>query len=77
MEEYRKNEYRKEVLDKLNELWSKFPQWRLSQLIVNAINIEHDIYYSDMTDLEHDIFLIEDNELIKKIEELSDAVLTS
>ena len=51
-----------EVCSELARIWSKVPDWRLSQLITNAFVI----YYNRHG---HDAFYVEDDDFIKFLED--------
>ena len=52
----------KKVLDTIERVWSKFPDFRLGQLIFNATK-------------QNDPFYVEDDVLIKQLEELEKKVI--
>jgi len=49
---------RDEILKLLDQIWTKFPDWRLGQILVNATGETGDMFY------------IEDDRLIKDLKEL-------
>jgi hypothetical protein len=42
----------KKILKTVEYIWEKNPDWRLTQLIMNALNINSDPYYIEDHDLE-------------------------
>lgn len=51
-------EYRREILEWLDELWSHYPDWRFMQLIVNM----QSVFRADM-------FYMDDDKFIEQIKE--------
>ena len=51
-----------EICNRLAEIWSKVPDWRLSQLMMNAILTYHQTH-------SHSIFYLEDSNFIEYLEE--------
>jgi uncharacterized protein YihD (DUF1040 family) len=45
----------KRILDKIQVCWEKYPDFRLGQLILNAIQNDNFLYYIEDTDLEEAI----------------------
>lgn len=49
------------VLEKIERLWSKFPDLRLGQLILNVFSLHNGIYVA--------VYNMEDEEFVNRIEE--------
>jgi uncharacterized protein YihD (DUF1040 family) len=50
------------LLDLLREVWTKVPDWRLTQLVINASDTQHDC---------GPVFYLEDAELEQRLRQLS------
>lgn len=42
----------KRIIEKVEKIWEKNPEWRLTQLIMNALSMSTDPYYIEDDDLE-------------------------
>ena len=53
------------ILELLNEVWTKVPGWRLTQLVINASDTKHDC---------GPVFYLEDDQFEKRLKALSLAI---
>ena len=56
------------ILNKIKDFWEKYPDWRLGQLIVNAVKMES----PDL--IVPQVFYIEDDKLYRLLEVLEDRI---
>ena len=54
-----------EIADILKDVWKKVPDWRVTQLIINASDTEHDC---------GPVFFMEDDELVRRLRRLSSGI---
>jgi uncharacterized protein YihD (DUF1040 family) len=54
-----------EVLEALREAWVKVPDWRLTQLVINASDTNHDC---------GPVFYLEDSDLLARLQRLSTSI---